>query len=290
MTKYIIFFTLLQVAEQWYTRNMLVAVDTGGTKTLVASFDRRGRLVAENKFATPRDKDEYIESVSISIRALLKDNELDAISVAVPGVVEGDSAKWCANLGWTDFPVGQRLKRRFNVPVFLENDANLAGLAEARSLPRPPRLCLYLTISTGIGMGVTVDGSLHPAFKDTEAGHMMLEYDGRLREWEHFASGKSIHRLYGKKAKDIHNKHIWKQIADKISRGILVLSPTLNPNTIIIGGSIGTYFDRYEKYLLHILQKHHNPNLPLPEIRQALHPEQAVIYGCYYYAIDSLNL
>ena len=118
---------------------------------------------------------------------------------------------------------------------------------------------------------------------------MLLEYEGRLREWETFASGKSVYETYGKFARDIKSERIWRQIADKISRGLLVLIPTLNPDVIILGGSIGTYFERYEEPLLNHLRDQLNPHLNLPEIRQAIHPEEAVIYGCYYHALNQLD-
>ncbi|MFZ1458724.1 MAG: ROK family protein [Candidatus Saccharimonadales bacterium] len=268
---------------------MLITVDTGGTKTLVATFNRHGKLVQSERFPTPKDPQEYIELVASTITTLSEGKELDAISVAVPGMVRGMTAVWCPNLGWENVPVGTRLKKHFSCPIFLENDANLAGLAETRALAHIPDVCLYVTVSTGIGTGIIVDGKLHPGFNNSEAGHMMLEYDGRMREWEKFASGRSIKSTYGKFARDIHDRHVWDQIADKISRGLGALIPLFNPEIIIIGGSIGTYFDRYDHSLRTHLRHYLNDHLALPEIRQAIHPEEAVIYGCYYYAVDQLD-
>src|SRR5690606_4805592 len=98
---------------------------------------------------------------------------------------------------------------------------------------------LYITVSTGIGMGLTVDGHIHPSLANSEPGHMMIEYEGRLRAWESFASGRSIVSTYGKFARDIHDPKIWRQIADKISRGLITIIPTIYPEIIIIGGSVG---------------------------------------------------
>lgn len=268
---------------------MIITVDTGGTKTLVASFSRRGKLLVSERFPTPKDPKDYIELVVSTIMKLTEDKQLDAISVAVPGMVKGMVAVWCPNLYWNNVPIGKLLKKHFTCPIFLENDANLAGLSETRSLSHIPDVCLYVTISTGIGTGIIVDGKLHPGFNNSEAGHMMLEYDGRVREWEKFASGRSIKSTYGKFARDIHDKQVWNQIADKISRGLGALIPLINPEIIVIGGSIGTYLDRYEHALRVQLRKYMNDNIPLPEIRQAIHPEEAVIYGCYYHAVDKLN-
>lgn len=83
----------------------------------------------------------------------------------------------------------------------------------------------------------------------SEGGHMLVEYDGRLREWESFASGRAIKATYGKYARDITSHHVWVQIADKISRGFLAMIPLVMPDVIIIGGSIGAYYDRYKEPL-----------------------------------------
>src|SRR5690606_25422172 len=134
-------------------------------------------------------------------------------------------------------------------PVLIENDANLAGLAEARMLDPTPVSSLYVTISTGIGTGVITNGHIDPGLRLSEGGRALIEYDGSVREWESFASGKAIYTIYGKFARDITNKRHWDQIADRISRGFLAAIPLIQPDVIIIGGSIGTYFQRYGKQL-----------------------------------------
>lgn len=268
---------------------MLIAVDTGGTKTLVAAFGRSGKLLRSEKFPTPKDVTEYIELLSSTIARLSNDKPIDAISIAVPGMVKGLTATWCPNLGWKNVAIGTMLKKHFDCPILLENDANLAGLAEARALPSIPEVVLYVTVSTGIGTGIIVEGKLHPGFNNSEAGHMVLEYDGKMREWESFASGRAIKATYDSYARDIHDTHVWDQIADKISRGLAALLPLFNPHVVIVGGSIGTYFDRYGDTLHKHLLRYMNQHLAMPDIRQAVHPEEAVIYGCYYYAVDSLK-
>lgn len=268
---------------------MVIAVDTGGTKTLVAAFGRNGTLLRSEKFPTPRDPQDYIELVSTTILSVARDKTIDAISIAMPGMVKGLTALWCPNLGWKDVAIGNQLKKRFSCPILLENDANLAGLSETRALPKIPEACLYVTVSTGIGTGVIIEGKLHPAFNNSESGHMVLEYDGRMKEWESFASGRAIKSTYDAYARDIHDRHIWNQIADKISRGLAALLPLFNPEIVIIGGSIGTYYDRYDEALRKHLRRYMSPHLPMPEIRQAVHPEEAVVYGCYYYALDQLD-
>ena len=268
---------------------MLLAIDTGGTKTLVSAFDTKGQPGPEHRFITPRDKQEYIAQLLEIIHEHYDPNDIDAIVIAIPGVIRKNIAVWCGNLPWKNFDIAAALKVAVSCPIWVQNDANLAGLAETRALPTQPAQSLYVTVSTGIGTGIIVDGAICEALSASEGGHIMVEYDGKVRLWESFAAGSAIKETYGKYARDIHDPKVWKQIADKISRGFLVLIPALQPDVIIIGGSIGTYFEMYGSTLRRILTEHLPDHIPVPEIRQAVHPEEAVIYGCYYYGTAQLN-
>ena len=269
---------------------MLVAVDTGGTKTLVASFLEDGRIGEQFKFPTPKTTVEYVSLLKEVLETHFGNETVEALVIAMPGIVRDGVAVWCNNLKWAHFDVKTALRGVLrDAPLFVENDANLAGLAETRQLNDIPTLALYVTISTGIGSGIITGGSINQALRFSEAGRSMVEYDGNVREWETFASGRAIYQAYGKFAKDITSKRIWHQIADRISRGFLAVIPVLQPEVIIIGGSIGTYFDHFGKDLKGLLKEHLPAHIPSPKIVQAKHPELAVIYGCYYYALDALT-
>lgn len=276
--------------ELWYTGAMLVTVDTGGTKTLVASFSEDGVLGTQIKFPTPPTTKEYVRLLTETLQAEYADKTVHAIIIAIPGIIKDGVALWCNNLGWTNFNVESALKGVLgaHVPVLVENDANLAGLAEARSLHTTPPFVMYMTVSTGVGIGLITDGRINTTLQRGQGGMTILEYDGVLRQWESFASGKAIFNIYHKLGRDIHSKRVWHQIADRISRGLLALTPILQPNIIVIGGSMGVYFDQYSEYLADILKENLPPHIPVPKLAQAKHPEQAVIYGCYYYALDQL--
>ena len=267
---------------------MLLAVDTGGTKTLVTSFDHDGTPGEKYRFETPKDPDDYLATLIDLIHQHYDTKQLDAVVIAAPGIIRDNVVEWAGNLGWKKFDLVSALRTFLACPVWLENDANLAGLAETRALEVIPPQSLYVTISTGIGSGIIVSGQIAPELSASEAGHALVEYDGKVRTWESFASGSSIKKTYGSYARDIHDEKVWAQIADKISRGFLVLIPILQPDIIIIGGSIGTYFHRYDKELRHLLRTHLPDHINLPKIQQAAHPEEAVLYGCYYYGRDQL--
>ena len=266
---------------------MLVTVDTGGTKTLIAQFGQDGVLGETMKFPTPKDQNEYVKLLRKTLQEKYGDETVEAIVVALPGIIKNGVAIWCNNLKWSNFDAKGALDGVLgNAPVIIENDANLAGLAETRVLNPIPVSSLYVTVSTGIGTGIITNGHIDPGLRYSEGGRALVEFQGEVREWESFASGKAIHEVYGKYASEINDDEIWKQVADRISRGFLAVVPIIQPDVVIIGGSIGTYFERYGTYLEGILRDKLPPHIPCPHFQQAQHPEEAVVYGCYYYAID----
>lgn len=266
---------------------MLVAVDTGGTKTLVAGFERDGSMPIKLRFPTPAAPDEYVRLLRRALQDKFAGAPVDAIVVALPGIIKNGVAVWCNNLGWSNFAAREQLSGTLgDTPVYIENDANLGGLGETRIIDPLPVSSLYVTISTGIGTGFITNGRIDPGLRLSEGGRMLIEFDGRIREWESFASGRAIYRTYHHFARDITSKRSWSQIADRISRGFLAAIPLVQPEVVIIGGSIGTYFDNYSQELTKILRAELPPHIPCPQFIKAAHPEEAVLYGCYYYAND----
>ena len=268
---------------------MIVTVDTGGTKTLISSFTKAGKVGKQIVYPTPHDPIKYTQLLRQTLEAEYGNKKVDIIVIALPGIIDQGIARWCRNLGWKNFDVRIALGSILGgAPIYVANDANLAGLAEARLLEPVPNFALYVTISTGIGTGFISKGHIDPGLESSEGGHALVEFDGKVREWESFASGRAIKETYGKFARDIKSKRAWDHIADRISRGFLAVIPITQPDVIIIGGSIGTYFDRYGEQLAKLLDARLPPHITRPSFVQARHPEHAVIYGGYYYACDIL--
>lgn len=268
---------------------MIVTVDTGGTKTLISSFSLEGKINEQHRFPTPKDVNEYISLLKELLVKNYSDENVTAIVIALPGIIKDDVAVWCRNLNWANFDVKKSLTGILNgAPIFVENDANLAGLFEARALKPTPASALYVTISTGIGTGFISSGTIDASLATSEGGHALVEYDGLVREWESFASGRAIYETYGMYARDIKSTRVWNAVADRISRGFLAVIPITQPDVIIIGGSIGTYFRHYETFLTGFLKERLPDHIPCPKFVQASYPEEAVIYGGYEYGKDKI--
>lgn len=263
---------------------MIIAVDIGGTKTLVASFHEGRSVTNEERFPTPKDEKEFLTQLNAALARFDAQNA-QAICVAAPGIIEDDGTILrCANLPWKNFELQMLLSQQYTCPIYINNDAKLAGLAETHSLAEIPRMAVYVTVSTGIGTGVITHGKLDSALRNCEGGHMVLRGPNGFEGWEEFASGHAIADHFGKKAVDIHEPAEWREIVDRLALGFQTLIPMLQPQVIIIGGSVGTYFERFGHLLTEVLRHRLPDYIDMPRIVQAQHPQEAVVYGCYYYA------
>jgi predicted NBD/HSP70 family sugar kinase len=263
---------------------MIIAVDIGGTKTLVASFTGERSIVNEERFPTPQNEQAFLRELFLVLQRF-DVQHAETVCVAVPGIIDSaGTVIRCGNLPWTNFELKNLLSKQLSCPVLVHNDAKLAGLAETHSLAEIPPLSVYVTVSTGIGTGIITNGQINDALANSEGGHMQIQTPHGFMDWEDFASGKAIRETFGRLAADIHDPAEWHQIVDNLALGFQNLIPLLQPQVIIIGGSIGTYFERYGTLLTEVL-RHRLPNfIDIPKIVQAQHPEEAVVYGCYYYA------
>jgi len=263
---------------------MYLAIDIGGTKTLLAAFDEHGRPVKEHRFKTGKKYSDFITQLQESLAEEFASFKFKACCCAVPGEIDHKTAVGLVfgNLPWKNVPIGRDLEKILgNIPILVENDAKLAGLSEDISLHEKYKKVIYLTISTGIGIGIIINGVIDADLADSEVGQMVLEHDGKLQKWEDFASGRALVARYGKKAKDINDPVIWEAFAANLARGINALLATIQPDAVILGGSVGNYFERFRPYLISELEKMENDMVKVPPILKAKHPEEAVIYGCY---------
>lgn len=263
---------------------MYLAIDIGGTKTLVACFTQTGEIVEQHRFLTPTDYRQFIRELA-KVIVDLSTKEFHGACVALPGKVDRSQGVGiaCGNLPWQNVSIARDVERIVKCPVYVENDANLAGLSEAIAVEKRYDRVLYVTISTGIGTGVIIDQQIDPDFEDTEGGHIILEHHGRRQMWERFASGSAIVRRFGKRAQDIHDTKSWRLIAHNLSVGMVDLVAIIQPEIIICGGSVGAYFDRFGAYLKDEMKQFSTPLTPTPPIIVAARPNDAVIYGCYHF-------
>ena len=186
----------------------IIAVDIGGTHLRAALYGPGSTTpIVHERVETHADEPGVYDRLQALIEsAWPKDKHVDAIGAASPGPLDphtGYILKTPNISEWQNFPLGPNLSNHFHVPVFLDNDANLAALGEWRfGAGKGHRDVLYLTISTGVGGGVIVDNHLLQGYHGlaTELGHTIVDPDGPLCSCgypghvEAFCSGPAIVR------------------------------------------------------------------------------------------------
>jgi predicted NBD/HSP70 family sugar kinase len=263
---------------------MIIAIDIGGTKTLVAKFDANGVIGEVEHFSTPKNTTTFFSELH-EVLARFLPQPGDTIMVASAGLVDSKQKVilHSPNLGWTNVLIGEELTRRYGCVVYLENDAVIGGLGAALALPGVPPLVLYVTVGTGIGGGLVVNGRIHDGLNHIEIGHMVINNGDGLEVWEHLASGTAFKKLFGKQVAEISEPEEWETIADRLSIGLRVLIPALQPGLILIGGGVGAHFESFGELLATKLRKQVPQFIPIPPIQKAPDPEKAVLNGCYHY-------
>ena len=249
---------------------MYLAIDIGATKTLIALFSKRGRVVRRIKFRTAQGYKTFLNDVSDNLK-LFQKYKIKSIVIAVPGIVQKNYTVNFGNRSWGDIDILSSIKALFDCPVYFENDANLAAIYEAAGLNGRT---VFLTFSTGIGGGVVEDGKL--VSEKFEPGHRTYSYAGKTFEWEDIAAASAIEKFYhADYATNLRGKTIMQDMAKRISLGLTDIVEEFHPNNIVLGGPMGKVFRLYSKYL---------PKFSGVKYRRPKRPTESVIYGCYIYA------
>ena len=181
----------------------LVAVDLGGTRIRVALLDARYTLLKRVEEPTRAWEGPAVTIPRIVglIAQVIADSDLpvQAIGISTPGPIDPETGaiKSPPNLdGWFDVKLGRIVQEHFpEVPTFIENDANVAALAETQvGAARGHRNAVYITVSTGIGCGIVIDGELFLGGRGLagELGHTILVVGDRASSLEEEAAGPAI--------------------------------------------------------------------------------------------------
>lgn len=186
--------------------SLTVGVDIGGTKLAAAVVDETGLLLAMARRRTPTQDPEHIADVVAEIVAQFRqDYDVVAVGVGAAGFVDATRSTivFAPNLAWRNTPLREQIASRLDVPVVVENDANAAAWGEYRfgAGEHEPDLAV-LTIGTGIGAGLLMNGRLHRGRFGAagEPGHLRVVPGGRqcgcgnLGCLEQYCSGTALVR------------------------------------------------------------------------------------------------
>jgi glucokinase len=184
-----------------------IGVDVGGTKVLGGVVDEFGAVVETARRDTPREGGAALtQAIADVAKELMSEFTIDSVGVSAAGFVSSDRKTMLATpniAGWNGVDLDYQLTALIGLPVVIENDANAAAWGEARfGAGRGKRHMLMLTVGTGIGGGIVVDGELYRgAFGiAAEIGHIRVVPEGHLCGcgargcFEQYGSGNALMR------------------------------------------------------------------------------------------------
>ena len=261
---------------------LTVGVDVGGTKVLGGVVTPDGEVLESARRPTPssdvHDTEKVIGEV---VRELAAKHEIEAVGIGAAGFIDATRSivLHAPNLAWRDEPLRERIEELVDLPVVVENDANAAAWAEYRfGAGRDSSHVLMLTVGTGIGGGIVLEGALYRgAFGiAAEFGHLRVVPDGLLCGcgdrgcFEQYASGKALVRearaaaqqnpgaathllaLAGGDPARIEGPHVtqaakagdrlavgaFQSVGGWLGRGLADLVSAFDPSCIVVGGGV----------------------------------------------------
>ncbi len=221
--------------------NLVLGIDIGGTGIKAALVNiETGKLVSDRvriKTPNPATPKKVLKVIDNIIKELQWNG---SIGCGFPGVIKNGVVKTAANLSkkWIGVNLSEKLEQFTAGNCSVINDADAAGLAEVKFGPgKECKMCdgevlLMITLGTGIGSALFVDGKLIP---NTELGH--IEINGKDAE------ARSANSVREKK------KLSWKKWSKKVNKYLTTLENLLSPDIIIIGGGVSKHSNKFFKYL-----------------------------------------
>ncbi|MBF4695954.1 ROK family protein [Fusibacter ferrireducens] len=267
---------------------MFIGIDLGGTNIAGGLVDASGQIVRSISKPTlvERGSDAIIADIAEIIQTLRTHSEdVESVGIGIPGIADPHTGVVlaCVNLNWYDVPLREKLETIVGIPVFIDNDATVAGVAEFQVAQKGQYTnAVILTLGTGVGGGLLVNGEVVSGHHGigSEMGHMIIGenfYDcncGRNGCLETFTSSKAIikytkHLLENGEVSDlimtaahgdinnINGQIIFdaakkgdalaNKVVDRLvkylSRGIINIICVVDPEIILLGGGISNAGD-----------------------------------------------
>lgn len=245
----------------------VIGVDLGGTKILAGLVDEGGGVVARREHPTPvGSQEQLLAGIDAAVAELLS-ADVVALGFGIPSTIDQRTGRveGSVNIPLADVDFRGRVVERFGLPAAVENDANAAALAEFRvGAGRGSSTMVMLTLGTGCGGGVVIDGALFRGW--AELGHIVIDVDGipcqgtctgrghlepyvtgvaatKLAQ-EAFGPAVDSHRLVRLANEgDPTAQGILRSVGEKLGAGIASLVNVFNPELVVIGGGFAAAGD-----------------------------------------------
>ncbi len=228
------------------------ALEAGGTKMVCAVGDENGQILERASIVT-----ENPDKTMPEILEFFRQYTLDAIGIGTFGPVDLDRTSptygyitSTPKISWRNFNLLGSMKREFAVPIGLDTDVNASAIGEASyGITRGLDSSIYITVGTGIGVGVILDGKAVHGMQHPEAGHILLvrhpedNYTGRCPYHpnclEGLASGPAIEERFGVKAAELPGDSLaWEIESFYLAQALVDFTLVYSPKRIVLGGGV----------------------------------------------------
>ena len=246
----------------------VLGLDIGGTKIAAGVVDSAGGVHGFVTGPSAASSDEGVPRLfELGRRAIAESGlEIDAVGIGCGGPLDSANGVLIAPLhlpGWRDVPIAALARDEFGVPAVLDNDATAGAAGEHRfGAGRGTRDMVYLTISTGVGGGVVIDGEVHRGRSGNggELGHVTVDSHGRRCRGcgrrgclEAYCSGTSIAEraeeagMHGATAADVAQAaragntiaaRVWDETCEALACGITSIANLFEPQVVVLGGGV----------------------------------------------------
>jgi glucokinase len=263
----------------------ILGIDWGGTfvKIGLVKTNGKARLLKKLVFSSKRlKKKEVFISKLISLIEEFKDYKIKGIGIGAPGIVDTKKGfiYYLPNVkGWENFPLKKVLEDRLKIPVFVDNDANLFALGEARlGIGKGKKRIIFLTLGTGLGSSIIWEGKILEADTSSlELAHVPISLKGRKCGCgargciETFIGAKYLLKRYYQlkkekieEVKELFQRGlkkekealmVWKEFSYSLGKFLAGMINIFNPQMIIIGGGISGAFRLFKPLLLETIKK-----------------------------------
>ena len=202
-----------------------VGIDLGGTNIKAGLVDEQGQIIEKASVPTlvERGHEAVIEDMAkLSLQVIEKAgktlDDVGGVGIGLPGVLDPRTGRvpFCTNLGWHDVPVIELMRKVIDKPIYVDNDATVAALAEnVAGVSAGARSSVFLTLGTGVGGGIVIGGKVYSGSNGvgSELGHMIVMIDGEPCTcgnrgcWERYTSATALIRM-GREAAKAHPESI----------------------------------------------------------------------------------
>lgn len=226
-----------------------VGIDIGGTLIKGLRLGEGGVVEARDTAPVPDTPQALLEAAGDMVD-LMRDATTSSVGVGMAGLVRWPQGTfvWGPHLPWLDLPMGSYLRERMRLPVSVDNDANCAVVAEVeQGSAQGARHVVLITIGTGIGSGLYLDGRLYRGSSFAgELGHLTLAAGGPPCAcggrgcWETVVSNAQLEPwLEPARAGDEEARRQLARIGEWLGRGLTLIATALDPDLFVVGGGGG---------------------------------------------------